>query len=241
MKKLITKILFAAIVFSAVGPNIVQAEIGAKQAEKSTWKSMTACLQGTGAIGTEIASRAFNRLDWLGRSAFAGGNKLVSACMNGLKNHSQVVKVIDSRSIIGLAGLAVAGGIIYYYMTSNNNYEDLYIAVLRQCDVTDDEDKARTIFENNSVKKYIPKWYSLRSRIKFMDGFVKYCDGKSNKVRSSASRYRDYLKKPWVTPKILKYIALGAAIGIGLTFKPTVKESPERLLAQLKSSMKNCY
>ncbi len=239
MKKLLTKILVAAILFFAAGSNIVQAEISAKQAEKSTWESMAACLQGAGAVGTEIASRAFNRLNWLGRSALAGGETLISACNDGLKDSPQAVEVIGKCAI----GLTVVGGIIYWMnrLLSNNNYGDFYVAVLHQCKVTDDEEMAIEIFERGPGQKYVPKWYSLRSRIKYMEGFIKYCTNKDPNVLSTASRYLEHLKKPWVTPKILRCIALGAAVGIGLTFKSTVKESPERLLAQLKSQMKNCY
>ncbi len=87
-----------------------------------------------------------------------------------------------------------------------------------------DEDTARRIFESGPVQGFMPKWYSVRTKIGFMDDFINYSRGRFItesrvdkelfaefcKIVHMASTYRGYLKRPFITRKDVALIGIGA-------------------------------
>jgi hypothetical protein len=237
MKKQVTKILLTAVLFSMIGQNFAYAEIANQR--NSIWQLAKTNIQKIGTVGDEIVSRAGSRLFCLTKSAFSGGNKLLSVFAKGLASHSQRFEGINNRHIAaGAAVIAVAGGIAYYLLV-NPKYEELYNAIRNQCSAADDEEGARCVFENSSAKNYLPQWYYPQTKARYIKGFVKYCDGKDANVLSVASKYYQYITRPWASKKELIKISIGAATAIALTFKPEKKST--KTTASLDFYQDPCY
>ncbi len=138
---------------------------------------------------------------------------------------------------------------------SNENYAGLFKYVFnKSLDEKVDENKAREIFETESVQAFLPRWYSLtlKTKIGFMDGFIKYCEKKFFEVKlehaeelrkklfdygivfSMATTYRGYLQKPSELPKKAAVFVAGAAAGY---VAPSVLDSIPGL-SRLKERMK---
>lgn len=229
MKKQVTKILLAAVLFSMIGQNFAYAEIANQR--NSIWQLAKTNTQKIGTVGVEIVSRAGSRLFCLTKFAFSGGNKLLSVFAKRLASHSQRFghsqrfEGINNKHIAtGAAVIAIAGGIAYYLLV-NPKYEELYNAIRSQCSAADDEEGARCVFENGSAKNYLPQWYYPQTKAHYIKGFVKYCDGKDANVLSVASKYYQYITRPWASKKELIKISIGAATAIALTFKPEKKST----------------
>jgi len=140
------------------------------------------------------------------------------------------------RCAIGLAAVAgVVCGTIkldrWWQSRFEVNYSQLYNIVLHECkkEVSVNESAARKIFKKNGFQQHAPNWYSVWTKVGFMEAFSAYCKnkaefqyehgvdkGNATKVLDMATTYLYYLKRPWVTKKDLIFIGFGVAVGTKL-------------------------
>ncbi len=165
MKKLITKTLLIAFLCSVVMPNAMQAAIpNAMQAEMPN------------------AMQANPIVDW-GRSV-----------MSRLSNHPAAASY-GKPVAMTVGAMAVICGAIkidrWYRSKPKYDYKKLYNTILAKLEdipersIQMSKNRMREIFESDEVQKHMPKWSIPMTgtkfilplqRIRFIEGFVKYCE-----------------------------------------------------------------
>ena len=244
MKKLLTKILFIAVLCSTGVSNVVQANLVANLGKLD--KSVLDLGESVLDLGESVLN--------LGKPILNLG-KPVWARLRELKKYSAVEFSLSYKECaVGLVVAGVAAGAVFvksdrFWQSQSKDsypqrYNDLYNIIFSKCKIQAvNEDTAQNIFESGEVRAHKPKWCLSWKKVEFIEGFVKYCeekreefnvstgdgikivDGKfrneimpnrdnAQKVLDMTTTHLGYLQKPWVTKKDLIYVAVGIALSV---------------------------